>query len=463
MYYDKRGLAFTASSQEAVDAFDASVDEFLASGRDAGRLLKRVGEVDPDMVMGQCLRGYFYRLPALAHFAALSDAALAKAESLAAGATDRERKHVLALGAWCAGDIRRMNAIWETILVDHPHDILALRIAHTMHFFLGDLAQMRDSMARVMPRWDESVPGYGYVLGCRAFSLEENNDLVQAEPMGKRAVEINENDIWAGHCVAHVLEAQGRRSEGIEWIDSHEQAWRKRGVFAQHMWWHRALHYLELEQFGAVMDAYDRQFWAEPAEDNILIGNASSMLMRLDMLGIDVGDRWDSVAEICAGRIDGRLRPFNDLHFIMALTMAGRREVARAMLDSMRDFANAHTDGTVTMAATYRDAAIPVAEAIMAHGAHDHARVIEIMISARYRMVTLGGSWAQRDVWERMLINAALKDGQHGLARALLAERTTMAPNSALSWSMYAQALDNCGETQESEAARAKAAALRAA
>ena len=53
MYYDKRGLAFTASNQDAVDAFDASVDEFLASGRDAARLLKRIGEVDPDMIMGQ--------------------------------------------------------------------------------------------------------------------------------------------------------------------------------------------------------------------------------------------------------------------------------------------------------------------------------------------------------------------------------------------------------------------------
>ena len=460
MYYDKRGLAFTASSQAAVDAFDASVDEFLASGRDAGRLLKRVAEVDPDMIMGQCLRGYFFRLPALANLAVRSDAALAKAQSLAANATQRERMHVQALAAWSAGDIRRMNEIWDTILIDHPHDILALRIAHTMHFFLGDLAQMRDSMARVMPRWDESVPGYGYVLGCRAFSLEENNDLGPAETMGKRAVEINENDVWAGHCVAHVLEAQGRRREGIEWIDGHEDAWRKRGVFAQHMWWHRALHYLELEQYDAVLHAYDREFWPEPSEDNIAIGNAASMLMRLDILGIDVGDRWKNVAEICAGRIDVRLRAFNDLHFMMALTMAGRRDEAKQMLDSMREFANAHAGGSVTMGATYRDAGVPVAEAILAHGAKDHARVVEIMMQARYRMLPLGGSWAQRDVWERMLINAALKDGQHGLARALLAERTDMAPTSAPSWSMYAHALENCGEAQAGDAARAKAAAL---
>ena len=456
MFDDKRGLPMTASSQAAVDAFDACVDAFLASGRDAGLLLKGIAEVDPDMVMGQCLRGYFLRLPAQAHLTAQSPAALAKAESLAAQGTERERMHVRALAAWCAGDIRRTNRIWDDILLDHPHDILAMRLAHTMHFFLGDLARMSDSMARVMPRWSEDVPGYGFVLGCRAFSLEENSDFVPAEAFGRRAVEINENDIWAGHCVAHVLEAQGRRQDGIDWVDAHEDAWRKRGVFAHHMWWHRALHYLELERFDAVLDAYDRQFWAEPSAagvdrppsskdrrvtthasvDNIDITNASSMLMRLHMLEIDVGDRWDSVAKVCAGRVHDRLRPFNDLHFVMALAMAGRSGEAETLLASMRDFARTHRGDGTTIAEVYGDAGIPVAEAILAYAARDFARTVEIMLDARYRMLPLGGSWAQRDVWVRMLIDAALRDGQDSLARALLAERTAANPESAPSWKL---------------------------
>jgi hypothetical protein len=460
VFQDKRGLPMTASSQAAVDAFDACVDAFLASGRDAGLLLKTIAAVDPGMVMGQCLRGYFLRLPAQAHLTAQSPDALAKAESLATQGTERERMHVRALAAWCAGDIRRTNRIWDEILLDHPHDILAMRLAHTMHFFLGDLARMRDSMARVMPRWSEDVAGYGFVLGCRAFSLEENSDFGPAEAFGRRAVEINENDIWAGHCVAHVLEAQGRREEGIAWIDAHEEAWKKRGVFAHHMWWHRALHYLELERFDAVLDAYDRQFWAEPSEDNIDITNASSMLMRLHMLGLDVGERWQSVADICIGRIEDRLRPFNDLHFIMALAMAGRRDEAEAMLESMKSFA--HRNGGVTIAAVYRDVGVPVAEAILCYAARDYARTVEIMQEARYRMLPLGGSWAQRDVWVRMLIDAALKDRQDALARALLAERTDENPNSAPSWKLYAEALRRCGADNDAGAARVKAAALLA-
>ena len=463
MFKDTRGLEMTASSQEAVDAFDATVAEFLAAGRDAAVLLKHVNEIDPDMIMGQCVRGYFMRLPQQAHLIQGSDDAYAKAVALLDGANPREKMHVSALEAWCKGDIRRTNAIWEQILVEYPHDILALRIAHTMHFFLGDLDLMRDSMARVMPRWSEDIPGYGFVLGCRAFSLEESHDFKQAEPMGRRAVEINESDVWAGHCVAHVLEGMGRRQDGIEWIDSHEEAWKKRGIFARHMWWHRALHYLELERFDDVLAAFDREYWPEPTEDNIDLTNASSMLMRLAMLGIDVGGRWESVAKICEGRTKHRLRPFNDLHFIMALAMTGRMEAAREIVASMRAYVAENDRNGITLVDVYQNAGIPVGDSIVAYAEKDYSKVVEIMSGARYRMVPLGGSWAQRDVWLRMLIDAAIQDGQHAYARALLAERTTDCPTSGPSWNMYASVLYSCGESGEAKAARARATELLAA
>ncbi|MEC9185036.1 MAG: tetratricopeptide repeat protein [Pseudomonadota bacterium] len=463
MFKDTRGLEMTASSQEAVDAFDATVAEFLAAGREAAVLLKHVNETDPDMIMGQCVRGYFMWLPQQAHLIQGSDDAYAKAVTLLDGANPREKMHVSALEAWCKGDIRRTNAIWEQILVEYPHDILALRIAHTMHFFLGDLDLMRDSMARVMPRWSEDIPGYGFVLGCRAFSLEESHDFKQAEPMGRRAVEINESDIWAGHCVAHVLEGMGRRQDGIEWIDSHEEAWKKRGIFARHMWWHRALHYLELERFDDVLAAYDREYWPEPTEDNIDLTNASSMLMRLAMLGIDVGGRWESVAKICEGRTKHRLRPFNDLHFIMALAMTGRMEAAREIVASMRAYVAENDRNGITLIDVYQNAGIPVGDSIVAYAEKDYSKGVEIMSGVRYRMVPLGGSWAQRDVWLRMLIDAAIQDGQHAYARALLAERTTDCPTSGPSWNMYASVLDSCGESVEAKAARARATELLAA
>lgn len=463
MFHDKRGLAVTASSQAAVDAFDAGVEEFLGQGREAAVLVARMDELDPDMILGQCLRGYFMRLPSRAHLDVKALDCLAKARALAPDGTDRERKHVEALAAWCAGDLRRTNATWEEILVDHPHDILAFRLAHFLHFFIGDLGAMLHSSARIMARWSEAVPGYGFVLGCRAFAHEENGDPTTGEPLGRRAVELNESDIWAGHAVAHCLETLGRRADGITWVTAHADAWRKRGPFANHLWWHRSLHYLELERYDEVLDAFDKEYWPGPSEDNTDITNASSILMRLRMLGVDVGDRWNSVAEVCAGRLGECLRPFNELHFVMGLAMGGKLEEADGIVANLRNLAETKAGTGATAGDVARDVGIAVAEAIVAHARGEHAKVVETMMRVRYKMVPLGGSWAQRDVWIRMLIDSAMADGQDSLARALLAERVADQPTSAPSWKLYADALERCGEAGQAQAMRAKAASLLAA
>ena len=52
---------------------------------------------------------------------------------------------------------------WETILVEHPRDMLALKFAHDSYFYLGQGTQMRDSIARILPQWKPDVPLYRYV------------------------------------------------------------------------------------------------------------------------------------------------------------------------------------------------------------------------------------------------------------------------------------------------------------
>ena len=100
-----------------------------------------------------------------------------------------------------------------------------------------------------------------------------------------------------------------------------------------------------------------------------------------------------------------------------------------------------------------------VAEAILAYAKGEYHDVIERMLSVRHHMVPLGGSWAQRDVWVGMLIDAACRGGQANLARALLAERVSEKPTSAPSWKIYGDALEQVGETSHAATARARAVA----
>ena len=462
MLSDVRGLPLTGENPNAVETFDATINEFLASGRDTGPLLQSLDEADPTLLMGVCLRGYLMKMANLEEWNEKSFDSLERAKDLSTHATKREQLHVDALEAWCAGNLKKTVRIWDHILIEYPHDILALRLSHNMHFFLGDIWRMRDSLARVLPNWDEGVDGYGFVLGCRCFALEEAGQYEEAEPIGRRAIDINENDIWAGHAVAHVLEMQGRRREGIDWITKYQEPWRKRGVFSKHLWWHRALHYLEFNDVDAVMNSFDTEFWPEPSEDNIDICNSSSMLMRLEILGVNVKTRWETIAEIATQRTKARLRPFDDLHFLMTLVMSERFVEADELLSSMQDFVANSDKEEVTLNGIYEVAAIPVGQSLISYAKGDYDTVVDIMTEARYSMRVLGGSWAQRDVWVRMLIDSAIKSGRTKVAIGLLAERLAAQPSSGPSWQLYSKELGKVGATLEAEKARLEGEGLLA-
>mgnify|MGYP001240519314 CR=1 FL=1 len=461
MYTDKRGVPCAAASQEAVDALDAVVEEYLRFGRETGNLLKQAAAIDPDMPMAHVLRGYFFHLMGNGALLPRVRRSLEAAEGAAARASRRERMHVAALAAWCEGDLTGAVQLLEEVLLDYPRDILALKLAHFLHFYMGAVQNHRDSVARVMYAWDEGVPGYGYVLGCRAFGLEEAGEYEEAERLGRRAVEINPADLWAGHAVAHVLEMQGRHREGIEWVGAHERDWAPANNFAGHLWWHRCLYHLALEQHDAVLEHYDRLVWPAPSDDWLDLSNAASLLLRLDMRGIPVGDRWRSLAEAVRGRIHDHVLPFIDAHYMMPLAKAGEDAAAENLLMSMRAYTDAHRDRTVSR--VMDEIGIPLAEAVYAYGTGDYARVVDLLMPIRYGILRIGGSHAQRDVFAQMLIESALRSGRAPIARALLVERSLSKPFSPAAWKNYARALDQLGDAEGAEAARARAAALLAA
>src|SRR5712692_8930425 len=166
MLSDARGLAVTAASREAVDALDRTVAAYCGLRSDTGDRLKEALAADPDLVMAHILKGYFMMLFGKRDFVARAEKALAAAEAAAraVGGTAREAAHLAALRGWVGGDSRAAVAGWEGILLAHPRDLVALKLAQYGTFYFGDSAGMRDSVGRVLHAWDESVPGYGFVL-----------------------------------------------------------------------------------------------------------------------------------------------------------------------------------------------------------------------------------------------------------------------------------------------------------
>ncbi|MCH7929258.1 MAG: tetratricopeptide repeat protein [Proteobacteria bacterium] len=457
MKTDRRGLPLTTGSDDAVAHLDAAVEEFVGFKPEPMAHVKRALAADPGFVMAHCLRGCFFLMMGVP--AVRPKAAQHLAAAQAGEATPREQAHVAALGAWLAGDLTGAVRRWDDILVDHPTDLLALRLAHGFYFDLGDRQNLRDSAARALPAWDADLPGYGYVLGMHAFGLEECGDYAAAESAGRRAVEIDPEDIWSVHAVAHVMEMQGRQRDGIDWLSGLEPHWTKCNFFVHHVWWHQALFHLERDQRDAALAIYDQRVRDDFSEIVYDMIDAASLLWRLELYGVDVGGRWAELADKSEARVGDHIDAFSDAHFMMCLAGAGRGDAAENLVGSMGEYAATHD---VTMAPIMREVGVAACEALAAFRAGEYGRAVELLLPVRYALHRIGGSHAQRDLFAQMLIVAALRDGRFALARALLAERTALKPASAPSWRWTAEALDGLGEQSAAADARAQAEAVLA-
>ena len=440
MHTDARGLPISAHSTQAATAFDHLIVGYLTQRADTPARLKAVLDADPDFALAHCMKGYFGMLAFKQASVAGAVECADKARALAAGATPREQQHVAALTAWAAGDLDRALALWEAILRRHPLDVVAFRLAHFMNFWLGRSQDMVSSVERVIPAWSVDVPGFPSMLACQAFAHEEAGNYLAAEPAGRRAIELDPGDLWAAHAVAHVMESQGRRSEGLLWLNTLSPHWEGSHNLQHHLWWHCALFKLEQGDIAGALDLYDTRFrnLAAPLTVNspdvyIDVQNAASMLFRLQRLGVEVGERWVELADKAEARIGDCQSAFTLPHWMMALIAADRGAAAQRMVQALI----AYGQGPGTVAPIVRDYVLPIAQAQLAHAAGRHAEAVALMRPVLGGMYRLGGSHTQQDVLEQLFLDAARKAGSTAdirLAVERAAGRWPIAPERFVGW-----------------------------
>ena len=460
MFEDDRGLPFTTSSAEAAEHFNQAMRCYHDYKLPMGGHVKAALAADPEFALAHTMKGYMMMMFGTVATLPSARKSLAAAETLAEGATERERMHMAALSDWIEGDIDGSNRHFERILADHPQDLLALKILNFSYFWLGDKANVLQTAVRARAQWSEDTPGFGYVLGMQAFGLEENHQYEEAERTGRRAVEIHAADAWATHAVAHVLEMQGRQREGVAWMDGLKHNWEEINNFGVHLWWHRALYHLELEQYGKVLELYDGEVRKEQTDFYSDLQNAIALLWRLRLRGVDVGGRWVELADKAEQRIEDHAFPYNESHYVMALVADGRVDSARKLIDHRRAYA---ASAGTTRAPLLSEVYLPACEALLAFQEGNYEKSARQLAEVNDQLVRGGGSDAQRDVFTLTMIGAALCAERFDLAKDWLAERTRARANSADSWRAYALALDGCGDAAGAENARGRMEALLAA
>ena len=292
---------------------------------------------------------------------------------------------------------------------------------------------MRDRSARALPFWSKDQPGYGTLLAFHAFGLEEAGDYPRAEDESRAAAELEPSSFWPHHTVAHVMEMTGRPEDGLGWMAAREPFWSTADHMNQvHIWWHKALFHLELGQYDAALALYDGPVCATQRPVALSLTNATALLWRLDTLssemgGCDLGDRWREQADLWRDRADGKCLVFADIHAAMAELRSGREALVEQRLMAMRETASS----SVEAAGLYRKVGIPIVGGLAAFHRGDYADAVESLLPVRFDLWRIGGSYAQRDVVNWTLTEAAARAGQRDVAMSLAHERLATRPRSA--------------------------------
>ena len=422
MRHDLFGCAITTASPEAAASWDAMATAFLAHGAATPGHLAAALEADPDLAVAHAAKGLLTLMLSRRELVETAAEALTAARTAARArpVSPREALYLDALADWLAGRPSGTVARMERVLARDPADALALKIGHAVRFVLGDGSGMRASVEAVRGAYGADHPAVGYVMGCHAFALEETGEYARAEAEGRAGLELASDDAWGLHAVAHVHDMRGDSAAGLAWLAGREEAWAHCNNFRYHVWWHKALMQLDQGRTAEVLTTYDREVRADRTDDYRDIANAASLLSRLELEGVDVGSRWEELADLSERRTEDGCLIFADLHYLMAL-IGGRREdaVDRLMARLHRDAAASDTETRRRMARP----GLSAAEGLEAFGQGDWQRAWTGLGAARGSMQLAGGSHAQRDVFERVTIDAAIRSGHLNDAEAILADR----------------------------------------
>jgi tetratricopeptide (TPR) repeat protein len=435
MTRDAQGHDVSGGTADAVATYDAAVRAYNSGYGDALGLTDTAVDQAPEFAMPRLLRAWMFCMANDPLLTGKARATLREIETLALN--EREIAHQAALYQFTEGNRTKAVALLDRHLMRYPYDLVAHQAAMITDGFLGRFRFVRDRSARALPRWSKDQAGYGFILAFHGFGCEEAGDYARAEDESREAAELEPHAFWPHHTVAHVMEMTGRPQDGLGWMTAREPWWSTSDNVTQvHIWWHKSLFHLELGQYDAALALYDGPILSSLRPLAVNLTNLSALLWRLDILGRDVGERWADLLTRWENHSDNRTLLFIDLHAAMAELRSGSEALAERRLAAMRETAASDLEA----APLYRDVGIPLLQGLIAFHRGDYARVVDLLHPARFELFRIGGSHAQRDIFDWTLTEAALRANQQDVALALAHERLGARPRSVVNRRFLARA-----------------------
>ncbi|MEA3149476.1 MAG: hypothetical protein QOD56_415 [Gammaproteobacteria bacterium] len=415
MRQDYLGNPLSCTSDTTLGAIDDFVEGYLAYERRAEGIVA-AADADPGCCLVNVYAGLLWMFLEAPDAALRAAKYLAAAERAAPSATRREQLNTSLLRAWVADDLPESLRLCDLISGEFPRDLVIVKTHQYFEFNRGN----SPAMLRVAMKVLADNADVAYVHGMAAFAYEQCHLLEQAEIAARTALDLRRKEPWAQHALAHVMLTQGRIDEGARFLEGVQDTWTDLNSFmSTHLWWHLALFHISQGRHARVLDIYDRHCWGiakDYSQDQI---GAVSLLARMEIAGIDVGERWQDLGDHLAARAHDTVLPFLTMQYLYGLARAGRVQ-ADALLESVRQASRNAPSFTHEV---WRDVALPACEGLYAYARGDFDAAWRHLSLAMPRMVEAGGSHAQRDLFDQIVLDAALKSGRTTLAQQMLERR----------------------------------------
>lgn len=414
---DVRGVPVSSTGVEGLRRYETALSTLYEYRGDSLTAAAELLACDPEFVSARTLRAGLLVLaddkPADRELAN----ELATIDGLRSHAIDRDRAHAQAARAWLVGNARLAVKRYGEILEQYPRDILALQIAHNLDLRLGSTEQLRDRIARVLPYWHAGLPGFGCVLTMYGFGLQENGDCDEALNVARQALAVTPGNPGAIHVIAHVLHRQQRAADGIQWLRETLPHWGEKSAFSVHNAWHLALCHLALDKPEAALAIYDERVRQAGGASVSVLVDASALLWRVSLRGLDLQKRWEELADQWEGRVGDQRRIFNNVHALMACAAVHRERSVAHIMDLVGD-----PNLQRTTVRTDLQLALPVCLGLRAFCRGDYVQATEQLMKVQELAQRCGGSIAQCDLID-LTLREAVRRKRHGAAAVEIISR----------------------------------------
>jgi hypothetical protein len=443
----------SAQSDDSLRAIDNFVEGYLAYETRAEQIVA-AADAAPVSCLVNVYAGLLWMLLEAAEGPSQAARYLAAAERAAPGANRREQLNMAVLRAWVNDDMALTLSLCDQLTDEFPRDLVIVKTHQYFEFNRGNSTEMLRVALKVAIA-NADVP---YMHGMTAFAYEQCHLLDEAEAVARTALCLRRKEPWAQHALAHVLLTHGRIDEGAQFLEDVADTWTGLNSFmVTHLWWHLSLFYLSQGRDLRVLELYDRHCWGiakNYSQDQI---GAISLLARFEIAGIDVGARWQDLADHLAAREHDTVQPFLTLQYLYGLARSGRPEAA-TLLATVRGHAESapHFDREV-----WQSVALPAAEGLYAYARQEYDSAWHHLSSAMPRLAEIGGSHAQRDLFEQIMLDAAVKGGRLNAAQQMLELRRVHDPHGVPVNSTLAAVYAQLGLRDLADQARARVAATR--